>query len=498
MKPNDFDNLIRSKFDENDFEYNPGNWEQLVARMDDKPGKRRTFLWVPMAIIASTASIAASLAMIISIPVLMHHSSGSPMASITRHHSDAQEKLNAVAMQETIVPVAAAQSINDINNLAKTIINNTNNRKDNSLSLRATFNASEQAAKANNALLAFSSSAAVDGSELRVSESNKYPVYNTFSTAPASHNASKSKTTISIAGGLNYGNAMSGYSIGATGKRMLGDHLYIESDLAFVSDNTTEKTEYLVASATDGRAIASRMISNDFSSPSGSSALPSMANPLSGYNTTSGAGSNSQSGVGSSSSSSRFAAARMTMPVTANVPASVSATTVITSSASRGFANLATSAGGNNNNTAGARRRAGARMTGSSMGGSTETAAPTPAASSSAQEREVNYNLYYAQVTPTLGYNIHKKISVGVGADVQRLLLNETSTSGGDAGQQASTRELPAFDLGLVGKAECALSNTIKAGVSYRQGMNNVVAPNANYLDRNYVQVQLKFLLLRK
>jgi hypothetical protein len=497
MKPNDFDNLIRSKFDENDFEYSPGNWDQLVARMDDKPGKRRTFMWVPMAIIASTASIAASLAMIISIPVLMNHSTSTPIASITRHHSDAQEKLNAVAMRETTVPVAAAQSINDINNLAKTIINNTNNRKDNSLSLRATFNASEQAARANNALLAFSSSAAVDGQQVRINESNRYPVYNTFNAAQNSRNTSKSKTTISIAGGLAYGNAMSGYSIGATGKRMLGDHLYIESDLAFVSDNTTEKTEYLVASATDGRAIASRMISSDFSSPSGGSALPSMANPLSGYNTTSGAGSNSQGGIGNSSSSSRFAAARMTMPVTANVPASASATTIITSSASRGFANLATSSGNNIANTS-TRRRAGSRMTGSSMGGSTETAAPTPVVSSSAQEREVNYNLYYAQVTPTLGYNIHKKISVGVGADVQRLLLNESSAAGADAGQQASTRELPAFDLGLVGKAECALSNTIKAGVSYRQGMNNVVAPNANYLDRNYVQVQLKFLLLRK
>lgn len=496
MKPNDFDNLIRSKFDENDFEYNPGNWEQLVARMDDKPGKRRTFLWVPMAIIASTASIAASLAMIISIPVLMHHKTNTPIASITRHQYDVQAKMNPAAMQETTVPVAAAApSINDINNLAKTIINNTNNRKDNSLSLRATFNANEQAAKTANALLAFNSSAAVDGQQLSIDEPNRYPVYNTFNTAPASRTASKAKTTISIAGGLNYGNAMSGYSIGATGKRMLGDHLYIESDLAFVSDNTTEKTEYMVANASDARAIVSRIISNDFSSPSGGSPLPSVANPLSSYNTS--AGNNTQGGANSSAASTRFAAAKMTLPVTATVPTSVNGSAPAIS-ASRSFVQFTTSTPGANNSAA--RRRAGAKMvsSGGSTGGSTEPVA-SPVASSSTQERDVNYNLYYAQVTPTLGYNIHKKISVGVGADVQRLLLNETSTSGGtDAGQQAASRELPAFDLGLVGKAECALSNTIKAGVSYRQGMNNVVAPNANYLDRNYVQVQLKFLLLRK
>jgi len=136
-----------------------------------------------------------------------------------------------------------------------------------------------------------------------------------------------------------------------------------------------------------------------------------------------------------------------------------------------------------------------------SSGGSSERPVETSStpATATAQEREVNYNLYYAQVTPTLGYNIHKKISVGVGADVQRLLLNETSVSTtSDGGQQTISREVPSFDLGFVSKAECALSSTIKAGISYRQGLNNVVAPNANYLDRNYVQVQLKFLLLRK
>ncbi|MGN6567594.1 MAG: hypothetical protein ACTHJ0_06565, partial [Flavipsychrobacter sp.] len=258
MKPNEFDNLIRSKFDENDFEYNPGNWEQLVARMDDKPGKRRTFLWVPMAIIASTASIAASLAMIITIPALMHHKAGAPIASV--HHVDVPAKSNAVAdMQPIFVPVVPA-AVNDINNLAKTFNSNTNNRKDNSLSLRAAFDANAQAARTNRALLAFN--ATIDDDQIKIEEPSNYPVYNTFysDSKPDKRNA---KTTISIAGGLNYGNAISGYSIGATGKRMLGDHFYIESDLAFVNYNTTEKSEYWVVNNIDSRAIASRMISND-------------------------------------------------------------------------------------------------------------------------------------------------------------------------------------------------------------------------------------------
>ncbi|MBS1687363.1 MAG: hypothetical protein JSS96_01460 [Bacteroidetes bacterium] len=490
MKPNDFDNLIRSKFDENDFEYSPGNWDKLAARMDGDSGKRRTFLWVPMAIIASTASIAASLAMIISIPVLMHHKSNAPLASVAHQSAAVRAKNNIADLQPIIVPVTADVNTDFSKNIAKAIINNTNNKKDNSLSLRAVFNANEKAAKAANSLLAFNA-AVTDAHSIEITENPKYPVYNTFSTERDPKSASKAKTTISIAGGLNYGNATSGYSIGATGKRMLGDRFYIESDLAFVNDNTTEKSEYWVANSSESRAIASRIISNDFSAPSSQGDLPSVTMPLSNASSNE----NPSGNIGSSLKPVK-AAAKMTLPVTATVSPYASANAAVTSLSGRPAGRLSSSL---SNNNATVRRYAGAKMV--SSGGSSERpveASPTPAAAT-AQQREVNYNLYYAQVTPTLGYNIHKKISVGVGADVQRLLLNETSVSASsDGGQQTVSREVPSFDLGFVGKAECALSNTIKAGVSYRQGLNNVVAPNANYLDRNYVQVQLKFLLLRK
>lgn len=490
MKPNDFDNLIRSKFDENDFEYSPGNWDKLAARMDGDSGKRRTFLWVPMAIIASTASIAASLAMIISIPVLMHHKSNAPMASVAHRSSNVRVKNNIADLQPIIVPVTADVNTDFSKNIVKAIINNTNNKKDNSLSLRAAFTANEKAAKAPTTLLAFNAAVA-EAHSIDLTENSKYPVYNTFSTEPNTKSASKAKTTISIAGGLNYGNASSGYSIGATGKRMLGDHFYIESDLAFVNDNTTEKSEYWVSNGSESRAIASRMISNDFSGSSSQGDLPSVSVPLSNA----ASGGNVSGSVGNTQQPVR-AAAKMTLPVTAAISPSASANAMVTSLSGRSVGKLSSSV---SNNNATVRRYAGAKMV--SSGGSSERPVETSStpATATAQEREVNYNLYYAQVTPTLGYNIHKKISVGVGADVQRLLLNETSVSTtSDGGQQTISREVPSFDLGFVSKAECALSSTIKAGISYRQGLNNVVAPNANYLDRNYVQVQLKFLLLRK
>jgi hypothetical protein len=36
MKPREFDELVRQKFDQNEFAYNPGNWDRLVEQMDGR------------------------------------------------------------------------------------------------------------------------------------------------------------------------------------------------------------------------------------------------------------------------------------------------------------------------------------------------------------------------------------------------------------------------------------------------------------------------------
>lgn len=106
------------------------------------------------------------------------------------------------------------------------------------------------------------------------------------------------------------------------------------------------------------------------------------------------------------------------------------------------------------------------------------------------------YNIYYAQVTPTLGYKVAKKVSVGVGADVQRLLLNDKLVT--DTKDPEDARQLPSFDMGLVGKTEYNLTKEIKASVYYRKAMNQSLTGNNKYLDRDYLQLQLKFTIFNR
>ena len=106
------------------------------------------------------------------------------------------------------------------------------------------------------------------------------------------------------------------------------------------------------------------------------------------------------------------------------------------------------------------------------------------------------YNLYYAQLTPTLGYKATRSLSVGVGADVQRLLINQVLITETD--NPADSRELPVYDMGLVGKTEYNLTKEIKASVFYRKGVNQALQGNNKILDRDYLQLQLKFNILNK
>ena len=50
--------------------------------------------------------------------------------------------------------------------------------------------------------------------------------------------------------------------------------------------------------------------------------------------------------------------------------------------------------------------------------------------------------------------------------------------------------------MAMVAKTEYTLYKSIKAGVQYRYGMNEVLAPSKNYTNRSYLQVQLKVGIL--
>jgi len=99
--------------------------------------------------------------------------------------------------------------------------------------------------------------------------------------------------------------------------------------------------------------------------------------------------------------------------------------------------------------------------------------------------------LSYLQFAPLADYSLSKKITLSAGPDLQGLLQQQSVT----VLYNDNTRVAPTLDLGMLLKTEYAMSPSLKAGLSYRLGANNIVAPGSNYFDRNYMQIQLKYRL---
>jgi hypothetical protein len=57
---------------------------------------------------------------------------------------------------------------------------------------------------------------------------------------------------------------------------------------------------------------------------------------------------------------------------------------------------------------------------------------------------------------------------------------------------------MPLFDVGVVGKTEYALTKHVKAAVAYRKGINNVLTPMDKYIDRDYLQVQVRYSIFNR
>jgi hypothetical protein len=111
-------------------------------------------------------------------------------------------------------------------------------------------------------------------------------------------------------------------------------------------------------------------------------------------------------------------------------------------------------------------------------------------------QQNVTYNLSYAQVTPGIGYMLMKKMSIGVGPDFQQMLADNRPVAA--AGYRGNIQEAPSFDVGFVGKSEYALTKKIKAGVYYRKGISSVISLNDKYIDRDYLQFQVKCTIFNK
>lgn len=107
------------------------------------------------------------------------------------------------------------------------------------------------------------------------------------------------------------------------------------------------------------------------------------------------------------------------------------------------------------------------------------------------------YNIFYVQVAPSVGLKLSPKVAVGMGADMQRLLMDKKLTiQTSDAAN--NQKQLPMYDMGLTVKTEYNLTKEIKASLNYRKGINGALSGDKKLLDRDYLQLQLKFNIFNK
>jgi hypothetical protein len=112
------------------------------------------------------------------------------------------------------------------------------------------------------------------------------------------------------------------------------------------------------------------------------------------------------------------------------------------------------------------------------------------------KEQNVSYNLNYVQVTPSIGVKIMKRMSLGAGPDFQQVLADNRPAP--STVERGNIQVAPLFDVGLIGKSEFAVTQKVRAAVSYRKGINNVITPMDKYIERDYLQFQVKCTIFNK
>lgn len=425
MKPGEFDDLVRQKFDQADFEYKPGNWEKLAEELDGQKKKNRglLFWWMPLV------GVAASVVMAFGVSVALRHGAylNAPAANQVQFAS-VQHNHKAIAANRIPVTQAGDITAQDVKAADPSVLpaeHNNDNHNDltiahagNSAAAQAASAGEEKTTGRTSAIPGTFNTAGDNNIAFKNNDNNNtlakkkkaVIVNNGYYTFKDEDIVVKKapKLAIILSGGVNYSSQSNGYMVGATARRMVNDKVYVEGDVAFIGTNNSHKVEYM-----------------DYTNNSSGGTIAGNSN--------SSAGGFSAKGV---SGKSTDGAAKTTNGGGAGGPVGVLKTT------------------------------------------------------------DQSYNLYYAQVTPSIGYKVMSRLSVGVGPDFQQMLVdNRPAESTTDRG---NIKVAPMFDIGFMGKTEVAVTKNMKAAVYYREGINNVITPTNKYIDRSYLQFQIKYNILNR
>lgn len=104
-------------------------------------------------------------------------------------------------------------------------------------------------------------------------------------------------------------------------------------------------------------------------------------------------------------------------------------------------------------------------------------------------------NLHYIQINPSVGYKLNKMLSVSFGADIQSL-LNDPNQEILIYNKEVNAMDKVAkTDIGITSKTELQVTKNIKTGISFRNGINNLIKKNdgLNFVNRQYLQLHFRY-----
>lgn len=101
---------------------------------------------------------------------------------------------------------------------------------------------------------------------------------------------------------------------------------------------------------------------------------------------------------------------------------------------------------------------------------------------------------YFVQINPSIGINVGPKMDFSLGTDYQQMLTNRDA----DVVMFQQSKLLPKHDFGLTGKTEFEITEHLKAGLLYREGITPLLNNNNTISSRRYLQVMLKLQIWKK
>ncbi|MBS1783435.1 MAG: hypothetical protein JSS78_10240 [Bacteroidetes bacterium] len=237
MTSNEFDNLIKSKFEEHSFEYSAEKWD-VFARQLPKKKKRIPIGWI------KTGGIAAGLILFMSgiawfisnnkvqkVHVAQQYITLPPSTSMN-NQSEVQPTTSHQNKTKQIVSLTKPTKAIK----AQQLLYQTRQNNINSPTLVVQHNSSTE-----HPMEVLQESNEPSSSDVvfapKQNQLSKEPTSVSNFTSRPNFNQKQKSTTINLAGGMNYGTLNTGFSAGINARQKLGGHFFVESDLAFVNNH---------------------------------------------------------------------------------------------------------------------------------------------------------------------------------------------------------------------------------------------------------------------